>query len=185
MNITKEKLIEFLKERVKEIDELKSLHRYNNDLTKWKTKTTRILKEVYGEDSSQYKDFNSISYGPGYISTSTPESAFDKAYQDGLDNAKSTLTGIIEEIEGFGIFEQKKEATQNPKQVINIHQNQSQTVNVAIENSLKYHLSGKQFEELTELLKETDQKTKSEKIGNFLKRVGETSLIEIIKSLLI
>lgn len=200
MTISKENLIEFLEKQIKEIDTLSTQGRNAHGFTTWCTATARILEQVYGSKSSHHTSFNSINYRPTsyfqpYISVLKSdeqlEKEFDalnkqpieKAYQDGLSKAKELLQGILKEVQSFEIFKKEEVTQKESPQTFNITQTQS--VNITIENVLQNTLTAAQHKELKTILAEKDTEKKSNKLVEFLKRIGIPVLVEIIKGLLI
>lgn len=162
MGLEEVKVKDFLSKKIQDIDYLKFGKSDYPKFKRWKTR-----------------------YSPSFPLSYTPDSNFDKAYQKGLDDVKEILKGIVSEIETFGILSQNQKNLKNTgsKNIFNITQNQS--VNVTLENTLKNHLTVNQYDNLKTILEERDKNKKSKGIIKFLKGIGEKSLIEIIKSLLI
>ena len=180
----KEKIIHFLETKISEIEDLFQHKRFSPQFNKWKTETNRILEKVFGKNSSHVRDFKVICYHLWNFGPLTSDSQHEETYKKGLNNAKAVLQGIIDEIKAFGIPDKNISASQNSKgNTFNFIQNQS--VNVNIEHILKNNLTPTQFEELNNILKENDKKKKGEQVKEFLKKIGESTIIEIIKSLLV
>ena len=183
MGLEKEKLIYFLNKQIKEIDDLKSLKRFSPNFHKWQTTTLRVLLRAFGSESSQVQDFKDIRYSLGSFIVGNPDYKFEEAYKKGLDNAREVLKGIVEEIETFGMPEEKNTKKSDPKQVFNITQNQSLDLNIKL--VLESNLTVSQFKELETILKEKDEQNKVKSMTEFLEKLGIKPLIDIIKSLLI
>lgn len=184
MAIGKENLIEFLEKQIKEIDTLSTQGRNAHGFTTWCTATARILEQVYGSKSSHHTSFNSINYfAYNFTIYGSSDDQKEQAYQDGLSKAKELLQGILEEVQRFEIFKKEGITQKESPQTFNITQNQS--VNITIENVLQNTLTVAQHKELKTILAEKDTEKKSNKLVEFLKRIGIPVLVEIIKGLLI
>lgn len=62
-----------------------------------------MIECTFGRGSRHLKDFDSIGYSLRFFAIGgTPDSAFDKAYIDGLETARKILSSMIEELDEFG-----------------------------------------------------------------------------------
>ena len=100
---TKAKAIERLGRALDEIPALKKLPRGNSspEFEKWRRNTQIAITNTFGDESRHIQDFNNISYSLMAFSTSTPDSAFHRAYLSGLESAAPVLESMIEEIEEY------------------------------------------------------------------------------------
>jgi hypothetical protein len=91
--------IPIIQSRLIAIDDLLEKKRGSPDFTKWKRDTEVALEHIFGPESRHKTDFTRVRYSLGAFSTRTPDSRFQEAYTQGLQNAKAILSSIIEEIE--------------------------------------------------------------------------------------
>lgn len=60
-----------------------------------------MVKKIFGEQSDHAKQFDDITYGLPIFTDSTPKSAWQKAYENGLTKAEYTLNSFIDELDLF------------------------------------------------------------------------------------
>jgi predicted nucleotide-binding protein len=95
------KAIELLTTQIDEITALSQLPPRSPEWNAWRSHTHRLIEEIWGKESTQVKQFHEISFSlKGYIS-STPVSAYQKAYIDGLKSAQFLLGSFIKELVEF------------------------------------------------------------------------------------
>ncbi|BAZ51710.1 hypothetical protein NIES4103_43680 [Nostoc sp. NIES-4103] len=94
--MTKEKAISILKRQIKIIDSLKSEHSFSTNFKKWQRDTEIAIERIFGSNTRHLQDFNKIEYIP-LLATSTIE--YYEAYRYGLENARSVLQSMIQELE--------------------------------------------------------------------------------------
>lgn len=87
--------LESLKERA---GQLEGLRRGSQDFKKWHRDTEVAIERIFGEGTRHSKDFKDIRYSLMAFSSSTPDSAFDDAYRDGVRTAISVLESLIDEV---------------------------------------------------------------------------------------
>lgn len=92
-----------IRKQIDQINTLKEQESWSPDFKAWKRKTASLLEKVFGKNSRQLKDFESIRYSLSVATDSTPDSEFDKAYKDGLDDAKAILQSMAEELIEFNV----------------------------------------------------------------------------------
>lgn len=97
----KVKAIRLLTEQKDFIQQLRSYRSDTPEFGKWWHKTSTILSNLFGEGTQQVKSFSEISYSLGFFTSDTPNSAFKKAYLEGLDAAEGLLEAKIHEIAEF------------------------------------------------------------------------------------
>lgn len=95
--------ISLLEEQLKGVAPLKNKRRDSPDFDKWWQKTKTIIANLFGAPSDQLKEFTSISYSLMAFSSSTPDSAFHRAYLSGLETAEAYLEAKIHEIKEFWV----------------------------------------------------------------------------------
>ena len=93
--------IDKLKEIIADIDELERLQVSSSspEFSAWKMKTLRFLRDVYGEDSLEYKNFNKMSFNPLIFSLDAPQSIFIKSCQNQLERVKSIFKEYLKDME--------------------------------------------------------------------------------------
>jgi hypothetical protein len=101
MKPPKTKALTLLTQQRDAIAALKRTSRESPDFDKWWQLTRTIVANLYGQESPQLSHFEGISYGLLAFSSSTPDSAWHKAYLDGLDNAEAQLEALVAEVTTF------------------------------------------------------------------------------------
>lgn len=101
MKIAKAKAIELLRQQLAEAPRIKALHHGHAEVGKWREKTRCILGNLCGEDSSQLARFDGIRYSLMMWSESTPDSAWQRAYVGGMEDAEAQLEATVSEVESF------------------------------------------------------------------------------------
>ena len=185
------KIIKSLRKQVDKIEALSKKSIENPDFTGWKEKTVRILERIGGEDSLYVKGFKKISFSlPEWVSVlDISPNEYEKAYQDGLKEAKSYLKGIIEELEEMGLPEiksvNKKSDNMSQKSanaVVNVNVNNN--LNLNINNVLENNLKLSQYKQLKEILSIREKDKKESKLKEFLSDLGTDVIIKILKGIL-
>lgn len=171
----KEKTIRFLQEQINKIDNLNPEDLFCPEFFGWKKNTARGLEICYGENSTQVNDFKEIDY---QLFSLEDEKITD--FKSGLETAKQTLKGMIEEINLLGLQEKKKPINSSPENIFNLNQQ----VNINIENALRSSLNIDQVGEFETILRISDQQKKQQAIVNFLEKLGVNTLTNAIVSLL-
>lgn len=94
MIITLEKLLE-------EIPNLREGKRTDPKFKNWEAKTTRTIKNLFGDESNEYGDFSRINFWyhwAGLLFEMVSEDEYNRRnFQNGLDEAELLLTDLIEE----------------------------------------------------------------------------------------
>ncbi|NEK38597.1 hypothetical protein [Rhizobium leguminosarum] len=72
------------------------------EFTKWHRDTEIAIERIFGPQSRNLADFRDVNYSLGFFTTSTPDSEFTIAYQNGLRNAAAVLSSMIDEIQEYG-----------------------------------------------------------------------------------
>ena len=186
------KIIKSLRKQVDKIEALSKKSIENPDFTGWKEKTVRILERIGGEDSLYVKGFKKISFSlPEWVSVlDISPNEYEKAYQDGLKEAKSYLKGIIEELEEVGLPEiksvNKKSDNMSQKSanaVVNVNVNNN--LNLNIHNVLKNNLKASQYEQLQKILSIQEKDEKEGKLKKFFSDLGTDVIIKILKEIIL
>lgn len=184
-----DKMIEILKKQVELLEGIQTVA----ELSDWKEKTRIFVCRIYKENSTQYKQFSRISAYP-CISTPATQPNVPKAIRE----AKNLLNGFIEDLEAFGLpvdttIKNNKQKTSIPninienKPVFTQSQTQHQTQTQNIEDIIRDEIPPARMREIEEILKtEEPEKTKLEKVGDILQKVGigvvSSTLSKIITS---
>jgi predicted nucleotide-binding protein len=90
-----------LTKQVGSIESLRNEVLYSPHFKKWLRDTQVAIEHIFGSDSRHVKDFNGIHYSLGMYTDATPESRFQEAYVNGLDNARAILQSMIDEISEY------------------------------------------------------------------------------------
>ncbi|PRY35933.1 hypothetical protein CLV58_11361 [Spirosoma oryzae] len=182
--------ISILNSQIEEISTIKN----GSDFKIWQQSSANILRRSFGESSSQVKQLEEIKYWH-----STPpirlgsRSRFDSyeppmyVPQDNLvhciDQSRKLLTAFVRELTVLGLPSQNSSSGHNG---INIHVNQSQTVNLnVVISSLREELTGKQFNEIDSIIKsKSDLEDKKSSLKDKLGSFGSDVLSGVLSSLL-
>lgn len=157
----------------------------------WKSQAINILTRIYGENSKQEEQINSINYktfiGFSVIGRQRKYSTAGGGnnIEDCIKKGHGLINGFIEELNQLGLPEPKTKIT-NDKVSININQTQNVKIDFSILlKDIKDELTGKQFGELETILKENDEpETKKNKIVEKLKSFGSDVATNIIANIL-
>ena len=90
-----------LQKSLEAIPELKLLKSGCPQFTKWRRNTQVAIINTFGSNSDHINEFNKIRYSLSVFVSGTPDSAFQRAYERGLQTAESVLASMIEEIEEY------------------------------------------------------------------------------------
>lgn len=92
---------------------------FSPEFIEWQNQAEMILKNIFPNDPNYVEKFMNIKYGLFVYSTSTTQDEENKAFRDGLNNAKALITSYIETIklleDSEGEMECKTEIMQNHK----------------------------------------------------------------------
>lgn len=190
--IDKEEFIAFLEERISDVDSLLGENsRFSPEFHKWQTTTKRILARQFGESSQEVEDFEKVPFK--YTGVRVIDDNYDKKvlqdFRNGLLIAKQVLTGIVDEVEEIGLPGQDSSITDKGGSVTNFYNTQIQTqttnIQIQIEKVLQEELTPEQFEEFKAILASSDERAKGNKLSEFIKGLGETAKIAILKSVIL
>ena len=67
----------------------------------WKRDTEVAIEYIFGKETRHLKDFTQINYSLQIATTSTPQSAWQKAHQSGINSAITVLSSFIDEINEY------------------------------------------------------------------------------------
>ena len=156
---------ELLEEQQKKLEQVTT-----SNLDDWRNETLPIIVEIFGEKSSQYEQFTSIGWYSmqGYTLKH-------------INEFKNCLNEFIKCVSLRQEKQQKKpNLEKNQHQVVinnnpNFSQSQTQhqTQNQNIEDIIRDEIPASRMREIEEILKtEEPEKTKLEKVGDVLQKVG-------------
>ena len=97
----KKEAITILEELINRIDSLMTMERRNPDFEEWRRDVTAAIKHIFEDDSGYVRDFQKISFSLFASSSTTRESEFQRAYTRGLQDSKTFIQSMIDEIEIF------------------------------------------------------------------------------------
>jgi len=98
-SIDKDTARELLQRQIEVIPGLKAKKHASPDFEPWRRQTLRIIKRIFGGDSDNAKQFDSIFFYPLVVTSSTPESEYQEVYEEGLTIAETTLRSFINELD--------------------------------------------------------------------------------------
>jgi hypothetical protein len=90
-----------LQRQIDEIRKVKATARFGPTFEKWQRDTRVALSKIFINDERPAKDFADITYHPLMYTDSTQESAIDRVYLDGLEQAEAYLESCIREIDEY------------------------------------------------------------------------------------
>lgn len=94
MTEPQEKLVQL----ISQISDLEKMRHSNNEFFVWYNAVQRTLKRIFGESDERIKQFDGIHFSLIAFSTATPDSHFQKAYMDGLEQSRLLLHDFLTEI---------------------------------------------------------------------------------------
>lgn len=100
--MTSQEAVERLQRQIACVEELTRRPSGSPEFRKWHRDTEVLIGKVFGEGTRHSKDFSRIHYTLLGFTTSTPESAFEEAYRDGLESARAVLESFVQELGDFG-----------------------------------------------------------------------------------
>jgi len=90
--------LERLKAQIDAIDKLGHASSASPEFVAWRKETEGVLEALFGGDSVEVQDFNAIYYTPVFLSCRMGDEAFEEAYRNGLEEARSLLAAWIDQI---------------------------------------------------------------------------------------
>jgi predicted nucleotide-binding protein len=97
----KTKALDRLQKALTAIPDLQQRRHDTPEFDIWHRNTQVAIANTFGEKSRHVDDFNNINYTLMVLTSSTPDSAFQKAYVRGLQSAASVLQSMIEEVQEY------------------------------------------------------------------------------------
>ncbi len=101
--MNRERAVELIARQIEFVNKLNKQERFSADFKKWQRDTEIIIEKIFGDSSRHLNDFKKISYSLSFFSSSTPEYRFHEAYLEGIEEGKTVLVSMIDEINEFGI----------------------------------------------------------------------------------
>jgi len=117
--MNKKEAIQFLRETLKSIPELARLGPYNYEYQLWHKTVEGVLEGVFGEDSSEYKDFKNA-----FLHVSTGDS--QREYGTDLKMRETAILSIIKKHEILGIEEKPASMAGSPPKTFIAHGGKSE-----------------------------------------------------------
>jgi len=121
---SKAKALDRLQKSLEVIPTLRKLRSGSQEFTKWHRDTEIAIANTFGETARHVKDFTDIRYRLMAFSSVTTDSAWENAYQRGLDRAESVLQSMIDEIREYWDDEQAG-AQSSGQLVVDVESNQT------------------------------------------------------------
>jgi hypothetical protein len=97
--MNQEEAIRKIDKQIEAIDDLQTLTSNSSKFIKWLDDTEELIEEIFGGKTRFVEDFNAIYFTPFFLSCQSKETVFDEAYLGGLEEARSFLHFLIDEIE--------------------------------------------------------------------------------------
>ena len=98
----KSEAISILRDLKEHISVLRTLSMKSPEFAKWHRDTEIAIEKIFGKDSRNIKDFNSVRYHLSVVSSSTTEARFQGRYVEGLNEAGAILESMIDELIKYG-----------------------------------------------------------------------------------
>lgn len=99
--MTKSEAIAKIERQIAAIDDLKRLPSGSPQFKKWHRDTQVAIRRIFGDGGRQLEDFDSIHFSLTVFSNFTPDSAFEEAYREGLETARSVLSSMVDEVREY------------------------------------------------------------------------------------
>lgn len=94
--MNKQEIVAQLNKHLAEVPELRKLSHANGEFTRWRERVLKMLRDIYGQDSSQYGRFENA---PGKSFKVTTELGMQQDYGFKLDCYESSLKTLIQRAE--------------------------------------------------------------------------------------
>lgn len=182
-----EKLINFFRGKISEIDDLKNLSLNDAKFKKWHATILATCRRMDGDYASR---FDEISYIPAAWTLDGDNSElFMYSYNDGLLNAKALLEAFVEELEIWGysngsediVATEKSSSTNTQQPVVNFNISQNQTQSQSVSNPINLSMYNEEVQEkLKELAKEIRKPNNSGKIAPIVRWLADKSIDALI-----
>ena len=99
--MNKRQAIEKLQKLKDRGEPLAQTRRGSEDFEKWKRDTEVAIERIFGQETRHFKDFKNVRYSLGIMTNSTPDSAFERAYQSGMKSALTIIDSFIDEVNEY------------------------------------------------------------------------------------
>lgn len=100
---TKADAIAKLQRQIDQIDTVLGKPRRSPEFKKWYRDTEITIQNIFGESTRHLKDFTSIAFSFSAFTSSTPDSAFEQRFRDGLVESRQILTSMIQEVDEYWV----------------------------------------------------------------------------------
>ena len=130
--MNRDRAIELISKQIELANTLKNKERFSPEFKKWRRDTEIIIEKIFGAESRHLNDFQKIKYSLSFFSSNTPDYTFHQKYLEGIEDGKTVLSSMIDEINEFGIENETLDFKPN---VISIIENMSN----------KFHLVARQL----------------------------------------
>jgi hypothetical protein len=97
--INQEEAIIKIDKQIEAIDDLQAMTSDSSEFIKWLNDTEELIEEIFGGETRFREDFNAIYFSPFFLPCQCKDTVFDEAYRGGLEEARSFLHFLIDEIE--------------------------------------------------------------------------------------
>ena len=95
----KQIILEKLSKLIEQIDWLQTKAVNSSEFDKWHSNVENLIEEIFEKETRYLEDFNSIYFTPLFLTCQMNDTVFEEAYLGGLEEARSFLSFLIEEIE--------------------------------------------------------------------------------------
>jgi hypothetical protein len=68
------------------------------EFAEWRKRTEETLKALFGKNSGEVQEFNTIYYTPVFLTCCMGDEAFDEAFRGGLAEARLLLLSLLKKI---------------------------------------------------------------------------------------
>lgn len=99
--IGKKQSIERLNHLISRIDTLKDKHARSGEFKRWYSDVKKLLKHLFGDESTQVQDFRSLRFSHASKSISTRgdrERRIENVFRDDLEDAREFLHTVVEDL---------------------------------------------------------------------------------------
>jgi len=87
-----------LEGQITAIGALKGRSAVSTEFAGWRKRTEETLKALFGKNSAEVQEFNTIYYTPVFLTCRMGDEAFDEAFRCGLEEARVFLLSLTEKI---------------------------------------------------------------------------------------
>ena len=102
MKKRKDEAVKGLRECCRRIESLKSKPASSPEFLSWRKDTEELLNEIFGVESAEAREFNSIYYTPLFLTCRMGDEAFAEACREGLEKAERLLSGLCSRLSSRG-----------------------------------------------------------------------------------